>query len=94
MLDRAPFKRIVDGNIVWAPHSKAPSSSPPAAATSNSTSARMFPSATSPTPTTAVRLYLQETFTFRVLTSEASVVPIPLPKVVLTPAFLVTLVST
>ena len=56
------------------PPSPARSSSRRAAATSGSTSARMSRSATLSHTDTSVRLYLQETFTFLLLTTEASVV--------------------
>ena len=49
-----------------------PSCSPPAAAISTCISARTSPSATSATPTRS-SLYLQESFTFLLLTTEAAV---------------------
>ena len=55
------------------PRSAAPSCSPPAAATTNCTSARTCPSATCPTTPPAIELYLQESLTFSVYTSEAAV---------------------
>ena len=70
-------KRLVNDKSSGRPPLPARLCSPRVAATSICTSARMSPSAILSHTDTAVRLYLQETFTFLLLTAEAAVALAP-----------------
>jgi hypothetical protein len=70
---REHLARVIDGEIIWAPAIDGAFLLSPAAATSSCASARTCRSATSRHDAETVQLYFQESLTFLVYTTEASV---------------------